>query len=98
VSTHRDATLDVGNRLIARARASRAVPTHRDTALTVGAIARELGEPIHRVQYAIKTRDIEPEALAGQIRVFAPEAVEQIADILRDIESHAARRREEVGK
>jgi hypothetical protein len=29
-------------------------------ALTVGAIASELREPIHRIQYAIKTRGIEP--------------------------------------
>ena len=26
------------------------MPTHRDIALTIGAMARELGEPIHRVE------------------------------------------------
>jgi hypothetical protein len=68
------------------------VGTHRDVALTIGAIARQLGEPIHRVQYAIKTRRIEPEALAGQIRVFGPDTIERVADILRAIDRRAARR------
>jgi hypothetical protein len=68
------------------------VPTHRAVALTVGAIARELGEPIHRVQYAIRSRDIEPEAIAGNLRIFAHETVDQVADILREIDRQAARR------
>ena len=63
----------------------------RKSALTIGAIARELNEPIHRVQYAVRTRGIEPEALAGQIRVFPPETVERVADILRDIDRQAAK-------
>jgi hypothetical protein len=61
--------------------------SYREVALTVGAIAKELGEPIHRVQYAIKTRSIEPEAIAGHIRIFAPDAIERVADILREIDS-----------
>jgi hypothetical protein len=61
------------------------------SALTVGAIARELNEPIHRVQYAIRTRGIEPELIAGNLRIFPPEAVEQIAEILRDINSQQDR-------
>jgi hypothetical protein len=65
-------------------------------ALTIGAIARDLGESIHRVQYAIRTRAIEPEAIAGNLRIFAPEAVEQVAEILRDIDRQAARRKEGV--
>jgi hypothetical protein len=57
----------------------------REIALTVGAIAHELAEPLHRVQYAIKTRGIDPAARAGHIRVFGDDAVERIADILREI-------------
>jgi hypothetical protein len=64
------------------------------SALTTGAIARELGEPIHRVQYAIRTRGIKPEAVAGHIRVFPPEAVEQVAEILREMDRQAARAEE----
>jgi hypothetical protein len=61
------------------------------SALTIGAIARELGEPLHRVQYAIRTRGIEPEALAGHIRVFPSEVVGQVAEILHDIDRQATR-------
>jgi hypothetical protein len=68
------------------------VPTHRAVALTAGVIARELDEPLHRVQYAIRTRGIEPETIAGNLRIFTPETVEQVADILRDIDRQAARR------
>jgi hypothetical protein len=68
----------------------------RKSALTIGAIARELGEPIHRVQYAIRTRAIEPEAIAANLRIFPPEAVEQVAEILRDIDRQAAHRKEGV--
>jgi hypothetical protein len=60
-------------------------------ALTIGAIASELYEPVHRVQYAIKTRGIEPESVAGNIRVFAPETVERVAAILHEIDRQAAR-------
>jgi hypothetical protein len=68
------------------------VPTHRGVALTIGAIAHALGEPVHRIQYAIKTRGIEPEAMAGNLRIFAPETVERVADILRGIDRQAAHR------
>jgi hypothetical protein len=61
-------------------------------ALTIGAIARELGEPVHRVQYVVKTRAIEPEAMAGNLRIFPPEAVERVADILRAIDYETDRR------
>jgi ribosomal protein L19E len=71
------------------------VSTHRDVAPTIGAIARKLGEPIHRVEYAVRTRRIEPECLAGNIRVFAPDAVDRVADALREIDrqktAHLAR-------
>jgi hypothetical protein len=59
-------------------------------ALTIGAIASELNEPIQRVQYAIKTRGIEPMSVAGRIRVFSPETVERVADIIREIDRQAA--------
>jgi hypothetical protein len=62
------------------------------TALTTGAIARELGESIYRVQYAVRTRGIESEAVAGNLRIFPPEAVKRIAGILHDIDSQRDRR------
>jgi hypothetical protein len=62
------------------------------SALTVGAIARDLSEPIYRVQYAIRTRGIEPELIAGNLRIFPPAAVEQIARILHEIDLQQDRR------
>jgi hypothetical protein len=59
-------------------------------ARTIGAIASELNEPIHRVQYAIRTRGIEPESVAGHIRIFPPDTVDRLADILREIDRQAA--------
>ncbi len=64
----------------------------RATARTVGRIARELNEPIHRVDYAIRTRGIEPEFTAGHLRVFSEDAVERIAEILREIDRQRADR------
>jgi hypothetical protein len=63
----------------------------RKSALTIGVIARQLDEPLHRVDYAIRTRAIEPEAIAGNLRIFPLEAVEQVAEILRDIDRQAPR-------
>jgi hypothetical protein len=69
------------------------MPIVRERALTLGAIARTLDEPHHRVAYAIRTRHIEPEAVAGHIRVFGEETIERVAEILRDIDRQAARRK-----
>jgi hypothetical protein len=70
--------------------------TRRRVAWTSGAIASELGEPIHRIDYVIRTRGIEPEYVAGNIRVFGADVVERIAEILRGIDRaqshHAASR------
>jgi hypothetical protein len=74
--------------------------TRRRVAWTTGAIAQELVEPIHRIEYIIRTRGIEPECLAGNIRVFGADAVERIAEILRDIDraqANEARHPAEVG-
>ena len=61
-------------------------------ALTVGEIARQLIEPVHRVQMPSRLGGIEPESVAGNLRIFPPEAVERVAAILRDIDRKAARR------
>jgi hypothetical protein len=50
-----------------------------------------LNEPVHRVQYVVRTRGIEPESVAGNLRIFPPEAVERVAGILRDIDRQAIR-------
>jgi hypothetical protein len=41
-----------------------------ESLLTVGEIARRLGQPLHRVEYFIRTRNIPPAGWAGHARVF----------------------------
>jgi hypothetical protein len=57
---------------------------------TVGEIARRLGEPVHRIEYLIRTRKVEPQGWAGNARVFSDQAVEQIASELQRIDSARA--------
>jgi hypothetical protein len=57
------------------------------TAPTIGAIARQLSEPIHRVEYAVRSRNIQPVSLAGNLRIFDREAVERVAVALREIDA-----------
>jgi hypothetical protein len=54
---------------------------------TVGEIARQLGEPIHRIEYVLRTRDIRPSGVAGNCRVYAEEDVERIAAELQRIDA-----------
>jgi len=60
---------------------------------TPGVIAKELGEPLHRVEYILRTRPhIVPSARAGQLRLYSREAVSLIC---HELSCMAARR--EVG-
>ena len=52
---------------------------------TVGTLARRYGEPLHRVEYVIKTRGIRPCGRAGNARVFSEEDAARIGDELRRI-------------
>jgi hypothetical protein len=54
---------------------------------TVGEIARRLGEPIHRIEYVLRTRNIRPSGLAGNCRVYAERDVERIAAELQRIDT-----------
>ena len=55
-------------------------------AATVGAIARRLGEPVHRIQYVIASRGIQPISKAGSCYVYSEAAVARIASELRRID------------
>ncbi len=57
------------------------------TVPTVGEIARRIGEPIHRVEYIIKARDIQPTERAGNCRVFTDGDVALIATEIRRIDA-----------
>jgi DNA-binding transcriptional MerR regulator len=52
---------------------------------TIGHIAQQLGVPIHRVQYIIKSRNIQPVSIAGQARIFSTEAIRQISAALAGV-------------
>jgi hypothetical protein len=59
--------------------------TSAPTMPTIGEIARRLCEPVHRIAYVIRARDIQPSGWAGNARVFPDEAVELIAAELQRI-------------
>lgn len=54
---------------------------------TVGEIAKRLGEALHRVEYVIRTRSIQPAGRAGNVRIFAEPDVALIAHELRLIDA-----------
>jgi hypothetical protein len=58
---------------------------------TVGEIARRLDEPIHRVEYILRSRAITPVGRAGHARVYSDEDVELIAEELRRIDADRSR-------
>jgi DNA-binding transcriptional MerR regulator len=58
---------------------------------TIGEIAKRLGEALHRVEYVIRTRGIQPAGRAGNVRIFTEPDVALIAHELRLID---ARQRE----
>jgi hypothetical protein len=54
--------------------------------LTVGVLADRLAEPLHRVEYVLRTRRIPPTGLAGKSRVYDDSARKQIAEVLHSID------------
>jgi len=54
---------------------------------TVGEIARRLGQPVHRIEYVIRSRQLRPSGRAGNSRVFAEEDVARISAELRQIDN-----------
>lgn len=64
--------------------------------ITIGVIAAELGEPLHRVMYVLRTRHhVQPTALAGKVRLFDRAAVAMIRHELNAID---ARREERASR
>ncbi len=55
---------------------------------TPGLIAHELGEPLHRVLYVLRTRQyIVPSARAGRLRLYDRQAVAMIRHALNAIDA-----------
>ena len=46
--------------------------------LTTGLIAKELNEPLWRVQYLLQSRGIKAEQRVGHLRVFTPDVLPQL--------------------
>jgi hypothetical protein len=61
--------------------------TSTTTLPTVGEIARRLGESLHRIEYVIRSRNIQPASRAGHVRIFTESDVAHIADELRVIDA-----------
>ena len=56
--------------------------------ITTGVIARQLGEPLHRVTNILATRQhIEPRAKAGTLRLYNSEAVAMVRHELNAIDA-----------
>jgi DNA-binding transcriptional MerR regulator len=64
---------------------------------TVGEIARRLNEPVHRIEYVLRTRNIKPTGLAGNARVYTDDDVERIADELARMNQERDRREADRG-
>ena len=47
---------------------------------TVGALAEKLNCPIHRIQYLITARRIDPVQRIGGYRLFSPDVLKQLRD------------------
>lgn len=61
--------------------------TSTTTLPPVGEIAHRLGEALHRIEYVIRSRNIQPASRAGHVRIFAEADVAHIADELRLIDA-----------
>ncbi len=59
--------------------------TQPESLLTVGEIARRLGQEVHRIEYVIRSRNIRPVGWAGHARVFRDADLNRIASELRRI-------------
>lgn len=59
-------------------------------ALTIGDLAEACNCPIHRVEYLLRSRKIEPVMRAGNYRVYASEVVDTLKGELEKIEQRRA--------
>lgn len=58
-----------------------------DKALTIGEIARRLSAPIHRIEYVVSSRGLQPTMRAGNARVFSESDLQFIGSVLRRIDA-----------
>lgn len=59
-----------------------------------GVVAVELGEPLHRIVYALRTRPhIRPKAYAGVVRLFDNAAITEVRHQINAIDARRTARR-----
>lgn len=63
------------------------IPSSPPTLDTVGRIADRLGISVHRVQYVVHRKGIQPAAYAGRLRLFDRHAVARIRYEINAIEA-----------
>lgn len=66
--------------------------------LTVGEIARRLDTKVHRIEYIIRSRNIEATGWAGHARVFSESSLQQIAGELNRMDADRHRDSELTNK
>ena len=54
-------------------------------------IARRLGVAVHRVEYVVRTRNIQPVSRAGNLRVFSESAADSVARELQRMDADRSR-------
>ena len=59
---------------------------------TIGDVVRLTGEELHRVEYAIRSRRIQPVRRVGNVDLYDAAGVEQIRTALTEIQQSNARR------
>jgi DNA-binding transcriptional MerR regulator len=64
------------------------------SALTVGEIARLTNEPIHRIEYLIRSRNIQPVQRAGNLRVFSADDLAILKKEIKQINLRKGERHE----
>lgn len=58
---------------------------------TVGVLAAKLGQPIHRIEYLLRTRKhIAPVAIAGRSRLYPEKTIAQLRHELNAIDARAS--------
>ncbi len=62
------------------------------TLITAGVMANVIGEPLHRIQYILRTREhIRPSAFAGRLRLYDHAALGKVRQELRAIDKRVSR-------
>ena len=57
-----------------------------ENVLTVGEVAERLGIKIHRAEYLLRSRNVQPAGMAGRYRLFDESAIQRLQKELKKAE------------